>query len=173
MIYRKAEVGDAAALSEFAMRVFLASFDRQLPTSELEPFATPRFAPEKLQDEIAHAPGAVFLALQPEIVGYAQVALGNRPNCVLSGTAPAELKRIYVEAPWQGHGVAQRLMELVEEEAARNGCDVLWLAVWDGNARGRAFYQKCGFAIVGSDVFQVGRLPLNHYFLAKPLRELS
>lgn len=173
MIYRKAEVGDAAALSEFAMRIFLASFERQVPRSELEPFATPRFATEKLQDEIAHAPGAVFLALQPEIVGYAQVALGNRPSCTLTGSVPAELKRIYVDVPWQGRGVAQHLMGLIEEEAAHNGCDVLWLAVWDGNARGRAFYQKCGFAIVGSDVFQVGRLTLNHYFLAKPLRELS
>ena len=172
MIYRQADVADAPALSEFAMRVFLVSFEQQVPRSELEPFATARFAPEKLRDEIAHEE-AVFLALDPEIIGYAQVALGNRPGCTLDGESPAELRRIYVDAAWQGRGVAQQLMHLIEEYAAAGGCGVLWLAVWDQNARGRAFYGKCGFSIVGSDTFQVSRLALQHYYLAKSLRDLS
>jgi ribosomal protein S18 acetylase RimI-like enzyme len=173
LIYRQADAADAAALSEFANRIFLASFEQQVPRSELEPFATSRFAPEKLRDAITHGGGTIFLALDSGIIGYAQVAVGNRPGCTLHGDAPAELTRIYVDAEWQGRGVAQQLMHLVERDAAASGCDVLWLAVWDENARGRAFYDKCGFSIVGSNMFQVGRLTLRHYYLAKSLRDLS
>ena len=172
MIYRQAEGADAAALSQFATRVFLESFAQQLPRSELESFATPRFAPEKLRDEMEHE-DAVYLGLEHGIIGYAQVALGNRPGCTLAGDSPAELKRIYVDGPWHGRGVGQQLLHLVEQHAVAGGCDVLWLAVWDQNARGRAFYDKYDFSIVGSDTFQVGGLALQHYYMAKSLRDLS
>jgi ribosomal protein S18 acetylase RimI-like enzyme len=33
---------------------------------------------------------------------------------------------------------------------------MIWLDVWERNARAIAFYQKWGFAVVGTQTFQLG-----------------
>lgn len=40
--------------------------------------------------------------------------------------------------------------------STRHGGRTLWLGVWEGNARAKAFYLKTGFVDVGSHVFMVG-----------------
>ena len=87
--------------------------------------------------------------------GYAQVRRQTPPACVV-GLAPIELHRFYVDRPWQGQGVAQRLMEGVHAAAAELGGQTVWLSVWERNPRAIAFYSKCGFQDVGSAPFFVG-----------------
>jgi ribosomal protein S18 acetylase RimI-like enzyme len=72
------------------------------------------------------------------------------------GTDRLELSRFYVDRPWHGRGVAQALMTATVSEAAERGAPTLWLGVWEQNARGIAFYRKCGFAEVGTQTFVLG-----------------
>jgi ribosomal protein S18 acetylase RimI-like enzyme len=44
----------------------------------------------------------------------------------------------------------------VELEARAQEAHTLWLGVWERNERAKAFYRKCGFADVGSQVFVLG-----------------
>ncbi|HEX6063661.1 MAG TPA: GNAT family N-acetyltransferase [Longimicrobiales bacterium] len=169
MIYREAEARDAAALAAFAERVFVSSFEQQVPRAELEPVARQRFTVERQQADIADSASTIYLALDREIAGYAQVVLGTRPKCELDANSPAQLKRIYVDAAWHGHGVAQSLFALVEAQAREQQCDVLWLAVWDRNARGIAFYEKLGFRVIGTTMIAVGNLSLLHNYMSLPL----
>lgn len=67
-----------------------------------------------------------------------------------------ELWRFYLAQEWQGQGLAQTLMQRVDEEAHRTGAQTLWLGVWEHNERAKAFYRKCGFVDVGAHVFMVG-----------------
>jgi ribosomal protein S18 acetylase RimI-like enzyme len=173
LIYRQAEVRDAPDLAAFAERVFVTSFENQLPRAELALVARERFSLEQQQMDIADPASTIFLALDPAIAGYAHLAVGNRPQLDLIADAPAELKRIYVDATWHGRGVAQMLLKLVESRARENGCDVLWLKVWDGNMRGIAFYEKQGFELIGSSVIAVGAWSLGHHYMSMTLRALS
>ena len=169
MIYRQAEARDAAALAAFAKRVFVASFERQVPRAELVTVAQKRFSPERQESDIADPASTIFLALDEEMTGYAQLVVGNRPDCEMVANAPAELKRIYVDGPWHGRGVAQALLALLESRAREQQCDVLWLGVWEENARGIAFYEKQGFRSIGSAPFAVGNLTLVHNYMSKTL----
>ena len=169
MTYREAEARDAAALAAFAERVFVSSFEQQAPRAELEPVARQRFTVERQQADIADPASTIYLALNPEIAGYAQVVRGTRPKCELDANSPAQLKRIYVDAAWHGRGVAQSLFALVEARAREQQCDVLWLAVWDRNARGIAFYEKHGFHVIGTTTIAVGNLSLLHNYMSLPL----
>ena len=173
MIYRQAEAHDAPALAVFAERVFVSSFEHQLPRAELAAVARERFSRERQHGDLTDSASTIFLAVDREIAGYAQLVLGNRPHCELHANAPAELKRIYVDAAWHGRGVGQSLLALIESRARELQCDVLWLAVWDGNARGIAFYEKHGFKLIGSSQFTVGSLSLVHNYMSMPLRDLS
>ncbi len=74
----------------------------------------------------------------------------------MTGPAPVELARFYVDRPWHGRGLAQRLMAAVVDAAIQLGGQTLWLGVWEQNPRAIAFYAKSGFLDAGSTDFFVG-----------------
>jgi hypothetical protein len=90
--------------------------------------------------------------------GFAQLHAERAP-ADLPMQSPVELKRFYVDKPWQGRGLARDLMAAVEHQARARGARELWLGVFQRNARARAFYSKCGFRKVGTQVFVVGDDP--------------
>jgi ribosomal protein S18 acetylase RimI-like enzyme len=167
--YRKATPADAGALAEFGARLFLDSYRHLMEAGEIEAYVRDHFTVERQQAELADAGTSTFLAVDPDICGYAQLAAGSRPDCELAGRSPAELKRIYVERAWQGRGVAAELLRLVEAEARERRCDLLWLAVWEINQRAISFYGKQGFAIVGRQGFPIGNEVQTDHVMAKPL----
>ena len=79
------------------------------------------------------------------------------------------LYRLYVDRPWWGTGLAQRLLQAANVEAIARSADALWLTTWDQNARGLAFYRKCGFREAGTTTFTVGRDPQRDFVLCLPL----
>ena len=60
-------------------------------------------------------------------------------------------------AEWRGRGAGQQLMKQALVDAARAGCDRLWLGVWEHNPKAMAFYKKLGFQIVGAQAFMLGQ----------------
>jgi len=85
-----------------------------------------------------------------------QLRLGH-PTACIAAARPAEIQRIYVDAPWHGGGIAQALMAAMLEHARIAGADRVWLGVWERNPRARRFYEKSGFAIAGDHAFVLGR----------------
>ena len=74
----------------------------------------------------------------------------------MRGKAPAELNRMYVLDAWHGRGVAQQIMSKVLDFLANKGRDVVWLGVWEHNAKAIRFYRKYGFSEVGEHAFYLG-----------------
>jgi GNAT superfamily N-acetyltransferase len=56
-----------------------------------------------------------------------------------------EVEQVYVAAPHRGTGVAAALMAEAERQVRTNGHTRAWLAVIEGNARARAFYERTGW----------------------------
>ena len=102
------------------------------------------------------------------LVGYAQLRSGPAPACV-TARRPIELWRFYVDKRWHGKGVAQPLMDRVFTEAGARGADLVWLGVWERNARARAYYAKSGFADVGTHIFMVGTDAQTDRVLVRPV----
>lgn len=169
MIYRKAETRDAAELAEFGARAFIDSYAHVMEEGELEGYVRAHYTVELMEAEIADVAGTTFLALDPDIAGFAQVRAGNRPDCALAAAAPAELRRIYVDRAHHGQGVARKLLGMALVDAQVRGCDVLWLAVWEINERAISFYHKSGFTVVGRQGFPIGNEVQTDYVMARPL----
>jgi len=152
--YRTAASADAAALAELGARSFSETFGHLYQPADLALFldnhrvaswaaelADPAFAVR-----IAEAEGAA--------IGYAKLGPPHLPFAP-RGKA-AELRQLYVLAPWQGAGVARTLIEWVIAEARGQGADHLYLSVFVDNHRARRFYEKYGFEAEGSYAFMVG-----------------
>ncbi|GJG86207.1 N-acetyltransferase [Gemmatimonadetes bacterium T265] len=168
---RAAEPPDAAPLSAFAAHAFAATFGDDNAAADMTRYLAEAFTPERQAAEITDADGVVLLAeaaggRTAPLVGYAHLVAGPAPAAV-TGPAPIELKRLYVDRRWHGRGVAAALMDAALVAAAARGARTVWLGVWERNARAAAFYAKHGFARVGEHTFLLGSDPQTDWLMAR------
>jgi ribosomal protein S18 acetylase RimI-like enzyme len=166
---RLAVSADTANLAELAARTFRDTFAADNAPEDMARHLADAYGLVQQGRELADPNVTTLLAdANGQLVGYAQVRHGPAPPCV-TGDAPIELWRLYVDGGWHGRGIAQKLMRCVELEARRRGARTLWLGVWERNERAKAFYRKCSFVDVGSHVFLVGNDAQTDRILARPI----
>jgi putative acetyltransferase len=66
-----------------------------------------------------------------------------------------EVEQVFVGREARGTGLAARLLSEAEDQVAAAGHDVAWLAVVEGNARARAFYERHGWRDEGDLPYEV------------------
>jgi ribosomal protein S18 acetylase RimI-like enzyme len=153
---RIATPADAGTLAELARRTFDETFADQNRPEDMEMYLNATFGERQQTRELNDRSITTFLAEQDGVaVGYAQVRSGRAPATVGEGRA-LEIARFYVDRNAHGRGVAQQLMHAVQAHARANDCTLLWLGVWESNARAIAFYRKFGFERCGSQPFILG-----------------
>jgi GNAT superfamily N-acetyltransferase len=154
---RLATRADAALLSCLGATLFAQTFSGQNSADDMRAYLAHAFD-ERVQDrELADENMRTWIAEDADgtAVGYAQLRFGSAPPVPGIENA-AELARIYSDARWHGRGVGPALLSAARSAAHEYGAANLWLAVWQLNPRGIAFYQKHGFRIVGEQPFQLG-----------------
>jgi len=168
---RRATVADAGALTEFGARTFFETFAADNSPEDMRLHLESAWRPELQRAEILDEALDTLLACDERdaLAGFAQVRVAH-PPAGIEVRAPVELKRFYVDKPWQGQGVARQLMEAAEQAACARGGREFWLGVFERNERARAFYVKCGFRKVGTQIFVVGNDPQNDHVMLKELR---
>jgi len=165
---RQATALDAPALTAFGRRTFHDTFASQNMPEDMEAYLNEAFNQSR-QDIELHDPHTTTLLAEADgvLVGYAQLRRGEAPACVAERDS-VELVRFYVDVPWQGRGVAPRLMQATREAAAAYARGI-WLGVWEKNLRAIAFYTKAGFAHVGSHEFRLGSDVQTDHIMARRL----
>jgi hypothetical protein len=109
---RPATIDDAAALSRLGTATFREAFEHENSPEDMRRYLAEAFAPERQAEEITDPASTLLVAEQRqesgdvELVGYAHLVSGPTPEAV-RGTAPLELKRLYVARKWHGRRVAQ------------------------------------------------------------------
>lgn len=155
---RWASASDAEALSTLAERIFRETFGPDNAPGDIDLYCLQAYSPALQAAEIASPSIHTLVATGADAapVAFAQLREGPAPAGV-TGPAPIELVRFYVDRPLHGTGLAQRLMEAVLAAARHRGAETLWLGVWERNPRAQAFYRKAGFVDVGAQEFRLGR----------------
>jgi diamine N-acetyltransferase len=156
---RRAVPEDARALAELALRTFVDAFGAGSDPHDLALHTARTYGVSQQAAEIAH-PHIVTLVAEVDgrLAGYVQIHRGEAPECV-PDRAAAEVARFYVDRPWHGRGLAQRLMDAALGEVRRLGARTVWLGVWEQNHRAIGFYAKCGYRDVGKHTYMFGTDP--------------
>ena len=171
---RPAALRDASSLSRLGALTFRETFEDDNTPEHMARYLAEAFTSERQATEIADPAGVVLLAEhhseagETELVGYAHLVSGEVPEAI-QGSAPLELKRLYVVRAWHGRRVAQRLMDAAIDAARACGAQTLWLGVWERNPRAVAFYAKYGFARVGEHTFVLGGDPQTDWLLSRSI----
>jgi len=169
-VIRRGTPADAAALAEFGARTFRETFAADNTAEDMEKHLASAWSPSLQDAELRDPRLDTLLAVDSggALAGFAQLRDEYAPACVPT-RKPVELKRFYVDRPWQGRGLARELMAEVERAARRRGARELWLGVWERNERAQAFYRKCGFERVGTQIFVVGDDPQTDHVMLRKL----
>ncbi|HEX7336108.1 MAG TPA: GNAT family N-acetyltransferase [Gemmatimonadales bacterium] len=169
VLIRRGRPDEAGALAAFGERVFREAFAAQNRAADLEMYIGRAYGHSQQLAELNDPDVTTLVAeVEGKLAGFAQVRPGETPPCV-PGPAPIELWRFYVDRPFQGMGVAGRLMQAVVESALARDARTLWLGVWERNPRAQGFYRKCGFVDVGKHAFVLGSDIQTDRVMARPL----
>ena len=152
MIIRVATPADAATLAAISLKTFVDTFGPHNTAADMESYTSVAFTAAKQRSEIETAGSVTLLGEDDgDTIAYAQIR--HTPG---APHGDVEIARFYVDQPHHGRGIAQLLMNAVEEHARKLGGARLWLGVWEHNLRAIAFYRKRGFVQCGAQPFLLG-----------------
>jgi ribosomal protein S18 acetylase RimI-like enzyme len=155
-LIRHAVPDDASRLAAFATEAFTDTYRELDDPQDIADYCGEHFRADVMAGVIEDPACTVLLAEQAgELAGYAILKDRPAPACV-TGPAPLQLWRLYLGAGFIGRGLGARLMQAVQAGARQRGAATLWLGVYDRNLRAVAFYERFGFARVGSQAFVFG-----------------
>ena len=159
MVIRLALPSEAQELALLGERLWRETYTGLIPQANLELHLAETFGESQQATELADpACRTLVLAEEGQLLGY---ALLKARGPVWEGAPfrfvnPIEVARFYLDASLHGGGAAQALMSAVLVESASMGHDLVWLQVWEENARAIRFYAKAGFSDAGEATYRIG-----------------
>ena len=151
---RDALPSDAEAIARVARASWAETYRDIFEPSFIDGFLERNYDPVLLADAASEAErrGQVFLVAERDgdVVGYLQFGEGSRGP---------ELWRVYADPAHYGTGVGSALLDELHRRID-GAVDTYILDVHSRNERGRAFYDRQGFVIVGDGATPDGHLTL-------------
>ena len=158
-------------LAELGARLFAETYEPTHPEPELSRYLARAFRVDDVLAAIQNEQVTMFVAedFDARPVGYAFLRrTGDLPDGVSSYNS-YEIVRFYVEAAAHGRGIGAALMEHCFDEARKRGADTIWVQAWT-QALAVGFYQRMGFATVGSAPFHFGERVDDDHIMVKALQ---
>ena len=155
---RLATSADAAQLAELAAVTFPLACPPGNTAADIQSFIDGNLTVQHFDAYLADPDKAVLVA--DDFQGYTLTVFKEPtdPDVVtaLTKTPSAELSKCYVRPGNHGTGLSSQLMTATIELARSRGAVALWLGVNEHNAKANRFYEKHGFARVGTKRFRLG-----------------
>lgn len=174
ILIREAEHSDLTEVLALAIHIFTTTFEKDNNPEDFKQYMDEAFTKEKFEQEFLEVGTRFFIAQESEggkrIVGYARIRKSDEVIELL-GDSTIELQRLYIDIPWQGQGIANRLLAVCEEFARANfGVEWMWLGVWEHNPKAQKFYQKYGYQKFSEHTFLVGSDAQTDWLMKKKIR---
>lgn len=136
------------AVSALARIVWQATYPALISQAQIDVMLGDRYAADRIHSQLDDPHQAWWVARRnPAMAGFA--------HALLDGT-DCKLDKLYVHPDHQRQGIGATLLQTVQDWARRRQARRLWLQVNRGNTQAIAAYQKYGFRIVESRVFDIG-----------------
>ena len=161
LVIRSCEKEEASLLVDFAKKAFTDTFGYLYSESDLAGYLAETYTVERVCEWIDGVNDSrLMVAITAErptnIYGY---CLSGRCELPHEDATPrnGEIKKMYVGKDYLGTGVAQALFALslkLVKEVFPDG--PVYCGVWSENFRAQRFYARCGFAVCGEYLYEVG-----------------
>jgi GNAT superfamily N-acetyltransferase len=145
---RRMTADDIDAVNALAHVVWQATYSPLISQTQIDFMLADRYAPDRLREQLDDPQHAWWVAQQNQTwVGFAH-AVRDETGC--------KLDKLYVHPAHQRRGIGAALVCAVEDWARRQQIRRLWLQVNRGNTQAIRAYEKYGFRMIESRVFDIG-----------------
>jgi ribosomal protein S18 acetylase RimI-like enzyme len=152
---------DIDAVSALARIVWQATYPALISQAQIDAMLADRYAPERIREQLDDPSHAWWVARQKALVGFAHAML-DKSGC--------KIDKLYVHPTQQRHGIGAALLQEIAGWAHAQQARRLWLQVNRGNTRAIRAYEKYGFHIVESRVFDIGNgFVMDDHVMERPL----
>ncbi len=167
---RKATIADIDLLQTIGSNTFIETYAHQNTPENLKIYLEEKFTYNQILNEI-QTPKTIFLLVELEnkIIGYAKMRVNLVEN---PDVMSLEIERIYIKKIYHGQRYGANLMQKCIEVAQENNYESIWLGVWEHNPKAIQFYQKWGFEVFGTHIFQLGDYAQTDYLMKKTFTQL-
>ncbi|MBI3433309.1 MAG: GNAT family N-acetyltransferase [Hydrogenophilales bacterium] len=136
------------AVSALARIVWQTTYPALISQAQIDAMLADRYAASRIRTQLDDPNQAWWVARRnPALAGFAHAVLDGM-DC--------KLDKLYVHPDHQRQGIGAALLRAVQDWARQQQSCRLWLQVNRGNTQAIAAYQKYGFRIVESRVFDIG-----------------
>lgn len=150
---RKAEMQDCGTIVDLGRRTFVETYAEVGANEALEAYVRQKISPEKIEEEIRNPFARFYIGFVNDIAVAFTKLRNDRKAKGLEGKNAVEIERIYVLKEYQGFKVGKEMMEKCKQLAISEQYDTIWLQVWQHNSKAIRFYQKAGFVVFETAVF--------------------
>lgn len=166
---RRASARDAQLISDMSTVTFIETYRGSCADEDIPSFIDKHFNEEVIAGELADPDDLYYIAFADGLpAGYMRLKENNAEYPLSQKHKAIQLKRIYVLQEYQSKHIGSALMSFALQLADKNNYEVLWLGVWEGNAKAKSFYKKWGFEDNGlAYTFTVGDTTHTDYWLVK------
>lgn len=144
---RRLRPEEVDALAALARTVWQATYPALISQAQIDAMLTDRYAATRIRDQLDDARHAWWVSGAPP-AGFAHVYAADATT--------AKLDKLYVHPERQRQGMGAGLLRACIDWARRQDLPVLRLQVNRGNTQAIHAYEKYGFRIVESRVFDIG-----------------
>lgn len=172
---RKAKSTDVHELVPLAGRTFPLACPPEMEPAAIEQFIAAELNAEVFNAWLADDQAYVLVATDGAmLVGYTVCLNRQLPeNATLTESLPADttamMSKFYVHPEFHGAGVSKKMMSHLLEQYVTSDQQWLWLGTNVANARAIAFYERAGFAQIGTRSFDVGGTMAQDVVMARRL----
>jgi GNAT superfamily N-acetyltransferase len=145
---RRLEAHQVDAVSALARVVWQATYPALISQTQIEYMLADRYAAAQIHAQLDDSRHAWWVAQHDQ-------ALAGFAHASLDGT-DCKLDKLYVHPDSQHQGIGRALLATAQDWARAQHARRLWLQVNRGNTQAIAVYQKQGFHIIESRVFDIG-----------------
>jgi GNAT superfamily N-acetyltransferase len=148
LVLSRLTAAEVDAVSALARTVWQATYPPLISQAQIDAMLADRYAPERIREQLDDPRHAWRVARRGDaLVGFAH-ALRDDTGC--------KLDKLYVDPARQRRGIGAALLRAIEDWARQQQLHHLWLQVNRGNAQAIRAYEKYGFHIIASRVFDIG-----------------
>ena len=151
---RIASTDDAKTLVEVGITTFKDTFAAANTAANMKAHLEKTFTVDRIIKELEDPRCTFFLMYDRQrVAGYAKMREDNgNPNELRK----IEIERVYVVKEYIGKKAGKTLMQTCLDFARSEKFDIVWLGVWEHNARAISFYEQWGFKTIGAHPFLLG-----------------
>lgn len=168
IIYRKATADDLLQVSILLQIVYMQTYGEDGVTKEYANYVHRRFSVEYLYSALKANPNSILVATyKGNVVAAAEIKFES--VCSVNGFTAPELSKLYILEWFCGKGIGYNLLKEVEKTVVAAGQSKIWLWVYTLNPRAIKFYERQGYHIIGSAIYQMEENAYVNYAMEKSL----